>query len=120
MKLLIDENLSYPRLATQLRAQGHDPVMARDAGLISVADARVLIFAIHQGLPVLTCDSDDFEELHDLVVAASGHHAGILVVRFDDDPRHNLTERAIATALTKLEAAGLPVADQLHVLNQWR
>ena len=42
MKFLIDENLSSPRLASRLRAQGHDPVLAQDVGLLSVADARVL------------------------------------------------------------------------------
>jgi hypothetical protein len=80
----------------------------------------VLIFAIAQGLPVLTQDSEDFEDLHDLVIAAAGHHAGILIVRFDNDPRHNLTDRAIGTAITKLEASGLPTRDRIHVLNQWR
>ena len=49
MKLLIDENMSDPRLAARLRAQGHDPVLARDVGLLSVTDARVLIFSIAQG-----------------------------------------------------------------------
>jgi predicted nuclease of predicted toxin-antitoxin system len=120
MRFLIDENLSSPRLASRLRAQGHDPVLAGDVGLRSFTDARVLIFAIAQGLPVLTQDSEDFEDLHDLVMAAAGHHAGILIVRFDNDPRHNLTDRGIGTAITKLEASGVPVRDRIHVLNQWR
>ena len=85
-----------------------------------MTDPRVLIYSIAQGLPVLTRDAEDFEDLHDLVIAASGHHAGILIVRFDNDPRHNLTDRGIATAITKLEASGLPIRDQIHVLNQWR
>ena len=86
MRFLVDENLSSPRLASRLRAQGHDPVLASDVGLLSVTDARVLIFAIAQAIPVLTRDSEDFEDLHDLVMAAVGHHAGILIVRFDNDP----------------------------------
>jgi hypothetical protein len=53
-------------------------------------------------------------------VAVGGHHAGILVVRFDNDPRNNLTERGIATALGNLEASGATIADQIHVLNHWR
>ena len=120
MKFLIDENLSSPRLASRLRAQGHDPVLARDVGLLSVTDARVLIYSIAQALPVLTQDSEDFEDLHDLVMAAVGHHAGILIVRFDNDPRHNLTDRGIATAISKLESSGVPIRDRIHVLNQWR
>jgi predicted nuclease of predicted toxin-antitoxin system len=120
MRFLIDENMSSPLLASRLRAQGHSPVLASDVGLLSVADARVLIWAIVQTLAVLTRDSEDFEDLHDLVMAACGHHPGILVVRFDDDPRHNLTDRGIAVAINKLEASGAPIPDRIHVLNQWR
>ena len=51
MRFLVNENLSSPRLASRLRAQGHDPVLASDVGLLSVTDARVLIFAIAQLYP---------------------------------------------------------------------
>jgi predicted nuclease of predicted toxin-antitoxin system len=120
MRLLLDENMSDRRLAARLRAQGHDPVLATDVGLLSATDARVFIWAIVQILPVLTRDSEDFTDLHDLVMAAAGHHAGIVIVRFDNDPRHNLTDRGMATALGKLESSGVPIRDRIHVLNQWR
>jgi predicted nuclease of predicted toxin-antitoxin system len=120
MRFLIDENMSSSRLASRLRGQGHDPVLAGDVGLLSMTDPRVLIYSIAQDLPVLTRDAEDFEDLHDLVVAASGHHVGILIVRFDNDPRRNLTDRGISTALSKLETSGVPIADRIHVLNQWR
>ena len=93
MRFLIDENLSNPRLAARLRAQGHDPILAGDAGLLSAADPRVLIWAIGQALPVVTQDAEDFEDLHDLVLAAGGHHPGVLIVRVDADPRHNMSDR---------------------------
>jgi predicted nuclease of predicted toxin-antitoxin system len=70
MRLLIDETMSSPVLASRLRAQGHDPVLSRDVGLLSVADARVLIYSIAQVLPVSTRDAEDFEDLHDLIMAA--------------------------------------------------
>ena len=120
MRLLLDENMRDPVLATRLKAQGHDPILASDAGLLSATDPRVLIWAIAQALPVLTRDNEDFEDLHDLVTAAAGHHPGVLVVRFDNDPRHNLTDRGIASAIKKLESSGVPIADRLHVLNLWR
>jgi predicted nuclease of predicted toxin-antitoxin system len=120
MRLLLDENMSHRRLASRLRAERHDPILATDVGLLSATDPRVLIWAIAQALPVLTRDSEDFEDLHDLLVVAGGHHPGILVIRFDSDPRHNLTDRAIATALHKLESSGVPIPDRIHVLNQWR
>jgi predicted nuclease of predicted toxin-antitoxin system len=120
MKFLIDENSSSPRLAARLQTAGHGPTLAHDVGLLSTTDARVLIWAIGQSLPVLTRDTDDFEDLHDLIMAAGGHHPGLMIVRFDGDPRHNMSDRAIAIAITRLESSGILILDQLHVLNQWR
>ena len=120
MRVLADENMSSRRLAARLQAAGHDVVLATDVGLVAVSDARVMAWAAGEGRPVLTRDHEDFADLHDLVMAVRGHHPGILVVRFDNDPRHNLTERAIATALGNLESAGVMVADRIHVLNHWR
>ncbi len=120
MRLLVDENLCDRSLDVRLRAEGHEPILAIDVGLQSFADPRVLIWAIGQGLPVLTQDSEDFEDLHDLIMAAGGHHSGLLIVRVGRDPRQSLTNRAIGIAISKLESSGLPIRDQLHVLNQWR
>jgi predicted nuclease of predicted toxin-antitoxin system len=120
VRLLADENMSSRRLAARLQSAGHDVVLATDVGLVTVSDARVMARAAGEGRPVLTRDHEDFADLHDLVMSVGGHHPGILVVRFDNDPRHNLTERAIATALGNLESAGVLVADRIHVLNHWR
>jgi hypothetical protein len=49
---------------------------------VGISDARLLIFSIAQALPVLTRDSEDCEDLHDLVIAAAGRNAGILIVCF--------------------------------------
>jgi predicted nuclease of predicted toxin-antitoxin system len=120
MRVVADENMSSRRLAARLLAAGHDIMLASEVGLLSVSDARVLTWAVGQSRPVLTRDHEDFADLHDLILATGGHHPGILVVRYDNDPRHNLTERGIATALGNLESSGVVVADQLHVLNHWR
>ena len=98
MRMLIDENLINRRLSTRLQAAGHDVVLADDVGLLSVSDARVLAWAVGQNRPVLTRDHGDFGDLHDLVLACGGHHPGMLVVRFDNDPRHNLTDHSGRTA----------------------
>jgi hypothetical protein len=80
----------------------------------------VLIWAIARALPVLTRDSEDLEDLHDLIMAAGGHHPRILVVRFDHDLRHHLTDRGIAGAISKRDASGVAMVDQIHVPNRWR
>jgi len=44
----------------------------------------------------LTRNACDFDDLHDLVIsAANGHHEGILVVRFDNNPRNNMSSGGI-------------------------
>jgi predicted nuclease of predicted toxin-antitoxin system len=120
VRVLVDENLSSPRLATRLRSAGHDVVLAVDVGLMSISDARVLAWAVSQDHTLLTRDHGDFAALHDLVMVVGGHHPGILVVRFDNNSRNNLTDRGIATAVSKLESSGVPIRDRIHVLNQWR
>jgi hypothetical protein len=112
--------MSSTRLAMRLQASGRDLVLATDIGLVSVNDARVLTWAVGHGRPVLTRDHRDFVDQHDLVMAVSGHHPGILVVRFDNDPRHNLTERTIAKAIGNLETSNVAISDRVHVLNHWR
>ena len=69
---------------------------------------------------MLTGNYDDFADLHDLIREAQGHHPGILVVRRDNDPRRNMTPGDIVRALHNLEAAGVPVADEYHILNHWQ
>ena len=120
MRIFVDENMSSSRLAARLRSGGHDVLRAVDAGLGSVSDDRVLAWAVAEDRAVLTRDHENFAALHDLVMAVGGNHPGILVVRFDIDPRHNLTERATTAALEKLEFSRLAVADHIHVLNHWR
>jgi predicted nuclease of predicted toxin-antitoxin system len=120
VRVLLDENMSSRRLAARLHSAGHSAVLANDVGLASAALAWVLIWAVARACPVLTRDHEDFAALHNLVAAVGGHHAGIIVVRFDNDPRRNLCERTIATALGNLESSGVVVADGNHVLNHWR
>lgn len=120
MRLLIDENMSSRRLTERLRQAGHDVVIAGEVGLLTVSDARVLTKAVAENRPVLTRDHGDFADLHDLVMAVAGHHAGIPVVRFDNDPRQNLSERGIVTAIGNLVESGQDLRDTIQVLNHWR
>jgi predicted nuclease of predicted toxin-antitoxin system len=120
MRILIDENMINRRLSARLKAAGHDVVLADDERLLSVSDARVLTWAVGQNRTVLTRDHEDFADLHDLVLSCGGGHPGLLIVRFDHDPRHSLTDRGIVTAFANLEASGMSIPDQIHVLNHWR
>ena len=69
---------------------------------------------------VLTQDSEDFQDLHELIGTAGGSHHGILVVRKANDPARDMRPRHIVGALRKLEQSGLGLTNQLIVLNHWR
>ena len=48
------------------------------------------------------------------------HHAGILVVRYDNNPRNNMSSGDIARTVRNLEKAGVSIADSYHELNHWK
>lgn len=54
----------------------------------------------------MTMNYRDFEELHDLVMTAKGHHPGILIIRKDNDRRRDLTPSRIVQGLANLETTG--------------
>jgi hypothetical protein len=56
----------------------------------------------------------------ELIIAANGVHPGILLISSDNDPTRDMSSRGIATAIGKLEASAVPLANQLYVLNHWR
>src|SRR5208282_5830759 len=92
MRLYIDDDSVDPGLLRVLRRDGHDVQVPADVGLAGSSDQAHLAHAIRGRRAVLTRNYADFDDLHDLVVlAANGHHAGILVVRYDNNPRNNMS-----------------------------
>ena len=120
MRLYLDDELASPHLAQRLRNAGHDVQLPADVGMTGKDDSVHLAYAVGQDRILLSRNYTDFENLHDLVVAVQGHHPGILVVRQDNNPRRDLTARGVVRAIANLLAAGVPVADQYIILNQWR
>jgi predicted nuclease of predicted toxin-antitoxin system len=120
MNLYLDDNLADRSLETLLVKAGHMVVRSHHVGLLGATDPRHLAHAIRAGLVTLTSDWKDFEDLHQLVLAARGSHSGIVTVRFDNDPTRDLKPKQIVKALGKLERAGTPVVNDLIVLNHWR
>ncbi len=120
MRLYIDDDSVDPGLIRLLRRDGHDVLIPADVGLVGSSDQAHLAHAIRDQRAVLTRNYDDFEALHDLVVsAAKGHHAGVLVVRYDYNPRNNMTLGDIARAVRNLEN-GLRSPDRETITFQKR
>jgi hypothetical protein len=121
MRLYIDDDSVDPGLIRLLRRDGHDIQVPADVGLAERSDQVHLAHSIRQRRTMLTRNHRDFEALHDLVVlAAIGHHAGILVVRYDNNPRNNMSTGDVVRAVRNLERAGVPIADSYHELNHWQ
>ena len=52
--------------------------------------------------------------------AAHGHHEGVLVVRYDNNPRNNMSAGDIARAVRNLANAGVSITDCYYELNHWQ
>ena len=120
MNLYLDEDSAKGALGARLRKAGHPVVVPADAALAGASDQRHLLHAVRHGLVLLTRNHDDFEDLHLLIQACQGRHAGILAIRFDNDPTRDMKDADIVRALQNLEQSGAPVANEFHILNHWR
>ena len=120
MRLYLDDNLADPVLVGRLRKAGHDVVRPTDVALGGASDVRHLEHAIFDGRIQVTCDSEDFKDLHRLVITAGGRHHGVLLIHLDNDPSRDMKPRHVVDALTKLEKSGLALTNQVVVLNHWR
>ncbi len=110
MNLYLDDDSAKASLVKTLRKAGHQVAIPSDAGLSGASDPRHLMHTVQMNWVLLTKNHDDFEELHLLVRAAGGKHAGLLVVRSDNDPSRDMKDGDIARAIANLERAGVPVA----------
>lgn len=120
MRIYLDEDIASALLARLLRRAGHDVLLPTDLGLGGEPDSVVLRNAIREDRVLLSRNYRDFENLHLLVLEAQGRHRGILVERFDDDPKHNMTPKEIVRAVGNIEASGISLANEYQILNQWQ
>ena len=120
MNLYLDDNINKGRLADRLRRAGHQVVLPAMIGLAGSSDPRHFLHALEQRWVLMTKDHEDFFVLHRIVRASQGQHAGILAVRADNDARRDMKDADIARAIHNLEQAGVPIANEFHILNHWR
>ena len=120
MRLYLDDDSASGLLARLLRQAGHDVQLPAAAGTAGEHDAVHLTQATREDRVCLSRNYDDFEELHDLILAVGGHYPGLFLVRKDNNPKRDLNDPGIVKAIGKLLALGAPIADQLIILNHWR
>src|SRR5438132_1269449 len=93
MKLYLDDDTASALLARLLRQAGHDVVIPADAGMVGIDDTVHFTYAVHSGRTILSRNHDDFRKLHNLIREVGGRDPGIMIVRRDNDPRRDLTDR---------------------------
>jgi predicted nuclease of predicted toxin-antitoxin system len=120
MRLYLDDDSVSVPLVRLLRQAGHDVRLPAEIGVAGERDAVHLLHAVGEDRVCLTHNYNDFEALHNLVLAVGGHYPGIFVIRKDNNPKRDLKERGVVRAIGKLLAAGVPLKDQFYVLNHWR
>lgn len=103
-----------------LRRDGNEVIRPKEVNLSGATDPVHFEFAIRQGLVILSADRTDFKILHNLIQASGGKHPGVLLVRFDNNPKHDMKAKHIAAAVKKLENSGASWEDEVVVLNFWR
>jgi predicted nuclease of predicted toxin-antitoxin system len=120
MRLYVDDDTVEHQLLKLLEEAHHDCWRPPSAGRReSVKDHVHLALAIRDGRVFVTKNYLDFAELHDLIMAAEGHHPGILIIRKDNDQRE-MKPRQIVGAIANLVQSGFETVDQLVVLNNYR
>jgi predicted nuclease of predicted toxin-antitoxin system len=120
MRFYLDEDVASAHLEGVLANAGHDIEVPGTIGRLGASDVAQLTHSIRESRIVISRNHGDFEELHDLLMVAGGHHPGILVVRRENNPRRDLRPHDILRAIGRMEAASLVFEDHLHVVNQWR
>src|SRR6266568_4894145 len=119
MNIYLDDNLTDRVLAGLLARAGHTVVRPADVDLTGATDVRHMNHAVRARLVFLTADDEDFHDLHALILGASGTHLGILLVRYDNDPKRDMKPHHIVRAIRKMEQAGYETTNELVILNHW-
>src|SRR5262249_16616694 len=69
---------------------------------------------------LITKNPKDFRDLQPEWQAQKRPHFGILLIYEDNIRGKDMEPADIVRAIGKLLASGLPVRDELHILNHWR
>ena len=119
LSLYLDDCADDDILAALLRQAGHQVSTPRIAGT-SVRIENTSIMLHNVVITLLTKVLDDFIELHHQWLATNRTHSGILLVYEDKDVSKNMSRTQIVLAIDNLVASAVPIANQIHNLNQWR
>jgi Domain of unknown function (DUF5615) len=120
MNLYLDDCLDSDRLIATLIPAGHRIETPRSAGTLGRRDEDHLEYAARHGLTLITRNPGDFQRLHHQWQAQGRSHNGIWLVYQDNDKTKDMQPSEVARAIDNLLASGVPIRNEVHILNHWR
>ena len=120
LSLYLDDCADDDTLAALLRRAGPRVHTPRVAGTSGVSDGEHLDYAARHSYTLLTKDPDDFLDLHNQWQAMNRPHSGILLIYEEKEVNKNMSRAQIVVAIDNLVASGIPIANEIHLLNHWR
>src|SRR5262249_41339687 len=119
MNIYLDDCLDDNELVQRLRQAGHTVASPPEANTIGITDRAHLEYAAQHHYILLTKNCDDFQELHRQWQCTGHTHSGIWLVYQDNNANKDMSLTDIVRAIGQLTIAGLPIANELHILNHW-
>jgi Domain of unknown function (DUF5615) len=120
MEFYLDDCADANRLGILLRQEGHTVRTPRTEGTRGVDDPIHLEYAATRGYALITKNPKDFRLLHAEWQRQGRAHHGILLIYEENIRGKDMEPGDIVRANGKLLASGLPLFNELHVLNHWR
>jgi hypothetical protein len=120
VEIYLDDCADDDDLVAFLTQQGHAVHTPRSDGTAGVLDPRHLEHAAAHGYTLVTKNPSEFRRLHDAWQAQGRTRSGILLIYQDNIKGKDMKPADIVRAINNLIASGLPVADAIHALNNWR
>lgn len=120
LSIYLDDCSDHDALNAFLTQAGHTVISPRVAGTKGWDDPDHLTYAATHGYVLLTHNPDDFDDLHRDWRQHGQIHAGIFLIYEENNIRKDMTYPDIVRSIANLLAAGLPIANEVHILNRWR
>ena len=120
MQIYLDDCADDDDLIAYLTQAGHSVHTPRSEGTKGASDLVHLEHAAVQGYTLLTLNPSDFEKLHHRWQALGRTHSGIFLIYQDNIRGKDMGLPDVVRAISNLLASSLPIANEIHSLNQWR
>lgn len=120
MEFYLDDCADANDLVFLLRQAGYGVRTPRTEQTRGLNDPLHLEHAAACGCALVTKNPQDFRDLHQAWQAQGRPHHGILLIYEENIRGKDMEPADIVRAIRNLLASGVPIADELHVLNHWR